>query len=302
MFYELSQVTFQIANNVNLITRFDIALTLTIMKLTLPLRGWKNLQLTWLGAAGFKVDTGEGATLLINPYLSRPALAYPFLPIQLADLAPVDEIFLTDGRFDHALDTPALARQTGAIVHAVEPVCQRLIGQGVSAQNLENVIPQTPKRVGSLSWQAFSSRTNQTASLPAVRQLIRNLQMPAHLGDLVRAWPPSEEVAYAFKIDGLSIVHFSSADWGQAEVSNLRPDLALLPVEHNPDTSAASARLAARLQPKVVIPHHWDNYFPPLSELSDLTKFETTLNTLAPQVRVYKPVIGRSFDPITLLY
>ncbi|NJN93690.1 MAG: MBL fold metallo-hydrolase [Anaerolineales bacterium] len=260
------------------------------------------MQLTWLGAAGFKVDTSEGATLLINPYLSRPALAQPHLPIQLTDLAPVDEIFLTDGRFDHALDTPALAQQTGAIVHAVEPVCQRLLGQGVSAGNLENVIPQTPKRVGSLSWQAFTNQTGLNGHLPAVRQLIRNLQMPAHLGELVRAWPPSEEVAFSFRIDGLSIVHFSSTHWSHAEISQLQPDLALLPVERNPDTSAAAARLAALLQPKVVIPHHWDNYFPPLSELSDLTKFETTLNALAPQVRVYKPVIGRSFDPITLLH
>ena len=68
------------------------------------------------------------------------------------------------------------------------------------------------------------------------------------------------------------------------------------------DTSAAAARLAALLQPKVVIPHHWDDYFPPLSEMSNLTKFETVLNALAPGVRVYKPIIGQSFNPINLLF
>ncbi len=260
------------------------------------------MQLTWLGAAGFKVDTSEGAILLIDPFLSRPPLAQPVLPIQLADLAAVDEIFLTDGRFDHALDTPALAQQTGAIVHAIEPVCQRLVKQGVSKHNLQKVMPQMSKRVGSLSWQALASPVHPNGKLPAVRQLIRNLQMPDHLGELVRAWPPGEEIGYFFRIDGLSIVHFSSANWIETEVADLQPDLALLPVESNPDTSLTTAKLTARLSPKVVIPHHWDNFFPPLSGLNDLTKFETTLKALAPQVRVYKPVIGQSFDPINLLF
>ena len=231
------------------------------------------MQLTWLGAAGFKMDTSEGAILLIDPYLSRPAEARPFLSLQLVDLMLVDEIFLTDGRFDHALDTPALARQTGAIVHAVEPVCRHLEAQGVSTHNLESIIPQTFKRVGNLSWQALASQH-----------------------------PAEEEVAYSFRIDGLVVVHFSSTSWAEAEVHDLQPDLALLPVESQPDGGTAAARLAAWLQPKVVIPHHWDNYSPPLSESSDLAQFETALNLLAPQIRVYKPIIGQCFDPIRLLF
>lgn len=260
------------------------------------------MQLTWLGAGGFKVDTSEGATLLIDPYLSRPELAQPFLPIQLTDLTLVDEIFLTDGRFDHALDIPALAQQTGAIIHAGEPVCQRLIGRGVSAHNLEQIVPQTPKKVGSLSWQALASHAKGADTIPAVRRLIRNLQMPAHLGDLVRAWPPGEEVAYFFRIDGLSVLHLSSTHWTEAEVQDLRPDIVLLPVESQPDMSAAAARLAALLKPKIVIPHHWDNYFPPLSRLGDLSRFKSALQALAPQIRVYQPEIGRSFEPINLLF
>jgi L-ascorbate metabolism protein UlaG (beta-lactamase superfamily) len=248
------------------------------------------------------VDTSEGATLLIDPYLSRPELAQPFLPIQLADLSPVDEIFLTDGRFDHALDIPALAQQTGAIIHAGEPVCQRLISLGVSAHNLEQIVPQTPKQVGSLSWQAVASRAKEADTLPAVRRLIRNLQMPAHLGDLVRAWPPGEEVAYFFRIDGLSVLHLSSTHWTEAEVQDLRPDVVLLPVESQPDMSAVAARLAALLKPKIVVPHHWDNYFPPLSRLGDLGRFKTALQALAPQIHVHQPEIGQGFDPINLLF
>jgi L-ascorbate metabolism protein UlaG (beta-lactamase superfamily) len=260
------------------------------------------LQLIWLGAAGFKIETSEGATLLINPFLSRPEPARSYLPIQLADLAPVDEIFLTDGRFDHASDTPALARQTGAIVHAVETVCQNLVEQGVTGHTLQSIIPETSKQIGSLSWQALAHRTNQTNSLAAMPWLTGNLPIPAHLSELVNAWRPGEEVAYHIRSEGLSIIHFSSADWPEAEVRDLQPDLALLPVEGHLDTVATSARLAALLKPKIVIPHHWDDYCPPLSRLADLARFETTLNALAPQIRVYIPTIGQSFDPIRLLW
>ena len=84
------------------------------------------MELTWLGAAGFKLDTSEGATLLIDPFFSRPAQAYPLLPLRLTDIYPVDEILLTNGRFDHAMDTPALTSQTGALVHATRSICERL--------------------------------------------------------------------------------------------------------------------------------------------------------------------------------
>jgi L-ascorbate metabolism protein UlaG (beta-lactamase superfamily) len=234
------------------------------------------LQLTWLGAAGFKVDTDEGATLLIDPYLSRLSPANASLPLQLADLFPVDEIFLSDGRLDHIMDTPALAQQTGAIVHAPEPVCQQLARQGVPAHHLESVIPQTLKRIGSLSWQALS---NQAEPATAVE----------------------EEVAYFFKIDGLSLIHFSSLNWLETELGNLHPRLALLPLESNPDNSSAAARLASLIQPQVVIPHHGGNYSSPQSDMGHSVSFETTLKALAPGVRVYRPALGQSFNPIKLL-
>lgn len=258
------------------------------------------MQLTWLGAAGFKLDTDEGATLLIDPFLSRPALARPSLSIQPADLAPVDEIFLSDGRFDHASDTPALAAQTGAIVHAVESVCQHLARQGVAAHCLQSVVAQTPKRVGSLSWQAL--RTKQTYPRMVKCWPTGGLHLPAHLSEWVRAWPPGEEAAYLFRLDGLSLMHFSSVGWAEAEIRHLQPDLVLLPVENQPNLDTAAAHLAAQLKPKVVIAHHWDDYCPPLSEPGNLTQFEATLKAFAPQTKVYIPTIGQIFDPIRLLW
>lgn len=259
------------------------------------------MQLTWLGTAGFKVDTREGATILIDPFLSRPEGATPLLPIQLTDLAPIDEIFLTNGRFDHAMDTPALVEQTGAIVHAPELVCDRLAELGVPVNCLQCVSRNQKQHVGSLTWQALAGRFSQVDSSPVLHALIRNTSALPHISALDRQWPLGTMVTYLFQIDSLSLIHFGSAGWIDSEIDNLQPDIALLPVESNPGKNDNVAQLAARLKSKLVIPHHWDNYYPSFSETVDLTGFEAVIQTWTPHTRVYKPEIGKQINLTSLL-
>jgi L-ascorbate metabolism protein UlaG (beta-lactamase superfamily) len=59
--------------------------------------------------------------------------------------------------------------------------------------------------------------------------------------------------------------------------------------------------LANLLKPKLVILHHWDDYFPPLSQAIDLRRFKSVMQTLTSEIDVYIPTIGQSFDPAKLL-
>jgi L-ascorbate metabolism protein UlaG (beta-lactamase superfamily) len=259
------------------------------------------VQLTWLGAAGFKLDTSEGATLLIDPFLSRSFQAKPALTVQLTDLYPVDEILLTNGRFDHAMDTPALTAQTGAIVHAPESICRRLAERGVSKHSLESLTLHKEKRLGSLIWRAMPSLVNQLDSSPVLRALTQSPAIVSIAQSLDRAWPLDEIVAYYLQVDGLSLVHFGSAGWLEPEIRGLQPDVALLPVECHPNTNADVIRLAARLTPKLVIPHHWDDYYPPVSRMNRVKEFEAAIKIVAPGIKVYVPVIGQKFTVSDLL-
>ncbi|MEW5961229.1 MAG: MBL fold metallo-hydrolase [Chloroflexota bacterium] len=259
------------------------------------------MELTWLGVAGFKIDTGEGATLLIDPFLSRPKKARPVLPLQLADLTPVDEILLTNGRFDHSLDTPTLARQTGAIVHAAESICRRLAQAGVSNHTLEPITFQKPKRLGSLVWQALPSLVNQADSSLVLRALTRSPQVLPQVRALEEQWLVGDMVAYRLQGEGLSLVHFGSAAWIDSEIRELRPDIALIPVENYPNISAAAVGLTLLLLPRLVILHHWDDYYPPVSQMINLKEFEAVTRLVAPGVKVYIPSIGQRFNPADLL-
>ena len=265
------------------------------------------MQLTWLGAAGFRVETDEGAIFLIDPFLSRPPAASPVLPIQYSDLFPIDEIFLTNGRFDHALDTPVLVEQTGAIVHASTPVCQHLAQEDVSPNSLEPVTFNKTKQIGSLRWQAFRGQISQVDSSPSLRALTR---LPAynhdpniltHIQTLDRQWPQGEVVTYYFQSNDLSLLHFGSAGWIDSVIEPLQPDVALLPVERSSTADDNVVQLATLLKPKVIIPHHWDNYYPPLSEIVDLDRFEAMIKPHLPDTKVYRLPLGQRFNLTELI-
>lgn len=259
------------------------------------------MQLTWLGTAGFRVETDEGAIFLIDPFLSRPKEAKPASPIQLADLFPIDEIFLTNGRFDHALDTPAIVEQTGAIVHAPQAVKQRLAKQGVSAHSLQSVTLNEAKQLGSLSWQALAGQVSPADFSPGLLALMRDRANFLPVRDLDRDWPLGEIVTYLFQIETLTMIYFGSAGWDETAISGLEPDVALLPVERTPTQNGDVARLAALLKPKLIIPHHWDNYYPNLSKMVDLTDLAAIVRSQLPRAQVYQPVIGQPFDVVALL-
>src|SRR4029079_10408399 len=92
------------------------------MPLGTPPSGREPVNVTWLGTAGFRIEH-EGATLLIDPYLTRASIWRCLSAPLAADteairryLPQADAIVCGHTHFDHALDVPAIARATGATV------------------------------------------------------------------------------------------------------------------------------------------------------------------------------------------
>ena len=131
---------------------------------------------------------------------------------------------------------------------------------------------------------------------------LANTSTLAQLSELERRWPVGEIVAYLFRAEGLSLIHFGSAGWIEPEVAGLQPDIALLPLENPPRTDANLMRLVALLKPGLVIPHHWDDYYPPLSEMVDLHELESMLQAQVPAIKVHQPAIGERIDLARLVH
>jgi L-ascorbate metabolism protein UlaG (beta-lactamase superfamily) len=171
----------------------------------------------------------------------------------------------------------------------------------VSAHCLQVIDTDRRKSLGSLTWQARPSQINQIDSSLVLRALTRQPAMLSEVKALDRQWPLGGIVTYDFQAEGLSLIHFGSAAWIKGEIDQLQPDIALIPVEHEPEAQAACVHLTMLLKPRLVIPHHWDDYYPPLSQTIDLRRFKSVMQTLTSNINVYIPTLGQSFDPAELL-
>lgn len=104
--------------------------------------GAGETRVRWLGTAGFVLEHGAH-TLLIDPYLTRAplwrCLSAPLIPdesLLARQLPRADAIILGHTHFDHALDTPALARRTGALVFGSPSAHALCRAQGVPEAQL----------------------------------------------------------------------------------------------------------------------------------------------------------------------
>ncbi len=93
------------------------------------------MEIKWLGAAGFQISTGQDVFLL-DPYLSRNPRAHPRQNLIASDLPAASRIFISHGHFDHILDVPPIARQTGADIYCAETTAENLIRNGVDEQKI----------------------------------------------------------------------------------------------------------------------------------------------------------------------
>ncbi len=84
------------------------------------------VTVTWTGHATFLISTGSG-TILVDPFFDD----CPTASMQAAEVM-CDAILITHAHFDHIADAAAIAKRTGAKVHAAFEIANWLAAQGVT--------------------------------------------------------------------------------------------------------------------------------------------------------------------------
>lgn len=251
------------------------------------------MRFRWLGTAGFEFASGD-TRLLIDPYLSRNPRSNPRQDLGPADLAQASAILVTHGHFDHAHDVPAIAAEGCCRVLASSQVCRRLRRRGLDGERLVAVASHASYDVGPFRVQAVPSRHVTFDAALIARTALRCLP---RLWDLALVntlrYPAGEVFGYLVEAEGKSLYHIGSAWLDPREVEGWEVDAFFVPVQGRSDIAGLAARMAAELKPRLVVPHHHDDFFPPLSRCVDLHPFEQALFALLPGVRVHAPSINR---------
>ena len=231
-----------------------------------------GLEIEWLGVSGYRI-TCEGKTLFVDPYLSRAPLRNlllrrPTLPdpgaLDRFVHAPGEVVGVLVGHthFDHAVDAPAIARRFGCTAYGSDSLV-RLMGLHGLAEQAVEVEPYRTYELGPF----------EVSFTPSVHsKLLLGLAIPydgaltcEHLDALSpnayrcgRVWGISIAVA------GVRLYHQGSANLIDDAIRERGVDVFLAGVAGRGFTEDYWKRILPRLEPRVVVPTHYDNFFRPL--------------------------------------
>jgi L-ascorbate metabolism protein UlaG (beta-lactamase superfamily) len=225
-----------------------------------------GLELEWLGVAGYRL-TFEGTTVLVDPYVSRVPLwslllRRPALPDSaLLDryVARADAVLIGHTHWDHAVDAPAIARRDGATVYGSDSLARLMALHG-----LESVVVE-PHRRYEIGPFLVSFTPSRHSKLLFGRKV--PFDGPLTCEDLHGLSPGAYKCGDVFgiriEVAGTSFYHQGSADLRDEE--RLEPvDVFLAGVAGRQVTPLYWRRILPRLDPRVVVPTHYDNFFAPL--------------------------------------
>jgi L-ascorbate metabolism protein UlaG (beta-lactamase superfamily) len=234
-----------------------------------PLSGAGGVRVTWLGTAGFAIEH-QGHVLLLDPYLTRASLSRCLFAPLHADavlarrLVPrADAIVLSHTHFDHALDVPVIARQTGARVLGSRSALHLCRSWGLPDTQLESVEPATSAAPHETEVGPFRLRFWPSAHSAF---LFGRVPFPGDIADCTDV--PMRTEAYRcgavfgaeIAVGGRRLFHIGSAELVEHRWRVAPVDLALACVAGWTTTERYPERLVAALSPGAVLLHHWDNF------------------------------------------
>ncbi len=251
------------------------------------------MRFRWLGTAGFEFNS-SGRSLLIDPFLSRNPAAFPRQALRPRDFRHAEAVLLTHGHFDHSKDAPEIALGSGCRIFASPSVCRSLGMAGVPWRLLEPLRGGDAFSIGPVRVEAVPSR-HVAFDLPLVAET--TLRCLAHLPELVRegvfASPAGEVLGFILEAEGKTFFHLGSAYLESGAVAGGRVDIFMVPVQGRSDITSLAARLAEQVRPRAVVPHHHDDFFPPLSKNIDLGPFRRELERRLPSTRLIIPSMNQ---------
>jgi L-ascorbate metabolism protein UlaG (beta-lactamase superfamily) len=265
-----------------------------------PLALPDGLEVEWLGVSGYRISA-EGKTLFVDPYLSR----VPFADLlrrrsALPDPAALDRFVHAPGEvvgvlvghthFDHAVDAPAIARRFGCKAYGSDSLVTLMGLHGLAGQAVE-VEPYRTYELGPF----------EVSFTPSVHsKLLLGLAVPydgdltcEHLDGLTPgAYRCGQVWGISIKVAGVSFYHQGSANLIDEAVRERGVDVFLAGVAGRNFTDDYWQRIIPRLDPKVVVPTHYDNFFRPLGQrlefVSDvrLAALPEEIGTISRDVRI----------------
>ena len=250
-----------------------------------------GLEATWLGVSGYRL-TYEGVSLFIDPYVSRVPLrslllrrkALPdesLVARYLGAPGEVAGVLVGHTHFDHAVDAPALARRFGTRAYGSASLAHLMRLHGLGELAVE-VVPHQAYEIGPFLVRFVPSRHSK---LLFGRRVPMDGELTCdHLHGLApTAYRCGDVWGIQIEVAGTRLYHQGSADLDDEELRDETVDVFLAGVAGRSVTPRYWERILPRLDPRLIVPTHYDDFFAPLGEEPKLL-YRTKLADLPSEV------------------
>jgi L-ascorbate metabolism protein UlaG (beta-lactamase superfamily) len=218
------------------------------------------ISLRWLGVAGLEL-TYNDQVLLIDPYLTR----FPFWQqwigtvqsnqaVVRAILPRADFVLVTHAHYDHLLDVPTVLDQTSARGLGSANTIQLLKILGIPTQQLQQLSAGDELILGEFRVKVILSH-HQWVPIFGPGNLLPGLHPPLRARD----YRMDTCFSYLITVSGLRILVNSGEFQEDAPLADI--------LFANPMyTHTREKFFLQNVQPRLVIPIHWDDFWQPLNK------------------------------------
>jgi L-ascorbate metabolism protein UlaG (beta-lactamase superfamily) len=273
-----------------------------------------SINLRWQGTASLEFNTGN-QILAVDPFFTRPSLGETLLrslrtdsELAAAMMPRCDHVLISHPHYDHLMDVPEVIGNTNTQVYGSPNSCTLLSTLGAPEGNLNTMMPGDHLRLGDIQVQVLLAKHRSLfGQRLATGSLKKDLTLP------LRATDYRMDMCYSFTLRIGGISFFIASGLGD----DLAPPAEVLLVAPYGEESDFRSLLEG-VQPGLVIPIHWDDFFRPLSKPMrmmrdpsnwkwpplrrvDLLAFERIVEACVPQARLLIPELLEQYDIVSLL-
>jgi L-ascorbate metabolism protein UlaG (beta-lactamase superfamily) len=228
----------------------------------------KGIKLTWLGHATFRIETPEGKTFYIDPWI----MGNPMCPASDRNVQKADVMLCTHGHGDHIGDAVEVGKKNNSLAVGIFELCLWLQKKGVK--------------------QISPMNKGGTQTVAGVKVAMVHAVHSCGIQDGDQIIYGGEACGYVLEFsNGVKLYHAGDTNVfsDMAIIHDLyAPKIVMLPIGDHFTMSPREAAYACKLlQLEIVIPMHFGTF-------PALTGTPAELEKLAPDVKVFKMKPGET--------
>ena len=277
-----------------------------------------HVSVTFFGVATLLISDGE-TSIMTDGFFTRPPKTSVFLgriapdPVVIgrslddAGIRDLDAVIALHSHYDHAMDSPEVARRTGAVLVGSESTANIGRGARLPEEQLRVIVPGEPMVFGGFTLTAI--RSQHFPHGMAMGEITQPLVPPARATDYLEGGSYSLLVSHAAG----SLLIQGSAGWLEAALAGRHADVVLLGIAglgtrdevYNENYWNA---VVGAVHPRCVIPIHWDDFTLSLGSPLEptprlLDDFDATMAFITSKTSGGAPALGllRAWQPVRLL-